>query len=77
MSCEYWCDYVDTSHEGPCLPNPRRRIAELTAELARTRAFLLEATGTLPVNGFTNDELGDPWARWVERVAAYLTATHR
>lgn len=49
----------------------------LRAERDRLRAFLLEATSTLPAYGFADNDLGDPWLRWVERVAAYLTETHR
>lgn len=52
-------------------------LVSVVAERDRLRAFLLEATGTLPAYGFANDERGDPWVRWLERVAAYLTQTHR
>lgn len=53
------------------------QLHEKVAERDRLRAFLLEATGTLPAHGFADNELGDPWPRWLERVAAYLTETHR
>ena len=65
------------SYQAAAIARLRGDRDKLQVDLARARAFLTEATGTLPASGFANDELGDPWVRWLERVAAYLGETHR